>query len=112
MRSLASRGVVLDAAGAGQVSIGPDGSWTDWDVHRITVSGQGAAPPRVAVYRGEPGDGTFLDGTADGNGDVADYSSPVTLYSGQFLTVLWRGGTPGAGAAVSLHGELRQAGAA
>lgn len=96
---------VLDGSGNGSVRIGPRNSRQRWDVTNIAVmSSSTNAIPTATAYLGAPVAGSSLGGTYDGSNDSAAVS--VSLHPGQFISVAWTGGDPGASATVSLYGTL------
>jgi hypothetical protein len=85
--------VTLDGAGVGVVTTGPGRQGETWSVARYTTSGASAIDPRLDVFRGSAG---LLDTTNHGNQDVSETTAPVVLHGGEFLSMRYTGGTPGA----------------
>lgn len=106
-----STSVTLDASGNGDIRIGPNSPFERWEV-TVTNVGVQPVPPatsvvRVAkcdILRGYSADSrNRIDGTYDGTLDTSTVS--YTVYSGQVITVTFRGGDVGAVATVTLAGS-------
>jgi hypothetical protein len=96
--------VVLDAAGAGQATIGPtrDPSWSV-DTVILTTDRPGAAPvPRAAVYLDQVSPSRLQGITYDGSWDSA--ASSLRITRGQALIATWSGGAPGDQATITVTG--------
>lgn len=92
----------INAAGAATVKLGPQGGWQAWRVSRISVSINSSEDgAECRVYAGEPNDASLLLGTYTGALDTAS-GEPITLQPGEFMTIVWAGGTPGNLASVAL----------
>lgn len=97
--------VALDASGAGQIRLGPGRHGVRWVVRRISVqTSTSTAVPEARIYRGSVGDAAFLSGTFVGSMDTDDGLSE-TLSHGEYLTVRWTGGDPGATATATWWGD-------
>ena len=94
--------VVLDGAGNGVISFGPNGSnvrITNRSVKVATSTKQAVA----TTYKGFQGDNYRIDGTNSGStGD--NNSASVDLRDGELLYVAWVGGDPGATATATFSG--------
>lgn len=102
-----ARTVTLDGAGNGAVQLGPVPTFHSWRIERITVQatgGTGTSQATCYVWRGDAG-GYLETSTYAGNLDNAG-GNPISLQPGEFLTVQWVGGRPGAIATARLSGEL------
>lgn len=88
----------------GELPAVPDGYL--WLVDRMTVMCDSAAPTQATVYAGAPSPLNFVDGTSRGNLDVADETSPILVETGESLTVLWSGCTPGAVGTIRVQYQL------
>lgn len=93
--------VTLDANGKGTVFLGPGRAGTRWQVTRYTTSGNSTAQPALSVSRATFG---LIDTTVNGNADVSEWVTPVSLWSGETLRFDYTGGTPGAVMTVYLEG--------
>lgn len=104
MQQTSTARVTLDGSGNGSVVLGPVPAWQRWSLSRVVVSTSDTGPaiPLCVVYIGSAEGGRRLDATHSGNGDVSDFSSPVDLAAGYFLTVTWEGGTAGDAAVAEL----------
>lgn len=106
---VAAKTVTLDGSGNGTVQLGPVPTYTEWRVERLSVSatgGTGTNQAQVRVYRGDAGaDSRVEDSTYSGNLDTAEYPNPIRLRAGEYLTVAWAAGRPGASATARLAGE-------
>jgi len=111
MRSIESRSTTLDAAGAGQVVLGPVPPWERWSLARLTVRtddhGTGATPSVVA-YEGSAEGGRILSASGIGSSNTDDFPTPIDIAAGYFVTVAWSGGNPGSVATAHLFGERRR----
>lgn len=92
-------GITLDAGGTGSVTLGPARPTESWNVQRMTTKGNSTADPTLDVLRGSS---SVLDSTPHGNDDVSD--SVIPLLPGEFLTIRYTGGTPGATMTFYLEG--------
>lgn len=102
-----ARTVTLDGAGNGAVQLGPVPTFHAWQIQQATVQATGGTGTNQAtayVWRGDAG-GYLEASTYAGNLDNAA-GSAITLQAGEFLTVQWVGGRPGATATARLSGEL------
>lgn len=91
--------VVLDATGAGQVSIQVTGG--DWVINRQGVQVTSHVKEPIAkTYRGTVSDATFLDGSYTGSNDVSD--TRHVFQQGEYITCAWSGGDVGARATFSI----------
>lgn len=107
MRSITSARVALNGSGDGSVTLGPVPAWERWTLARFVVAttGTGDEIPEAVVYQGTAEGGRILDSTYTGNADTSDFSTPIDLPAGHFLTVVWSGGNPGATAVCELYGS-------
>jgi hypothetical protein len=99
----------LDGAGNGAVQLGPVPTYHTWKIERLSVitsGGTGTNQAIVYVHRGDVGGAGLEDSTYSGNLDTAEYANPITLQTGEYLTVQWAAGRPGATASARLVGEL------
>lgn len=98
--------VVLDAAGAGTVKIGPYGPGEVWSPSSVSVlCSSNAAEAVCKVYVGPSASGRyFKDLTV--NGSTGDSTSRCNLpvSKGSFIWAVWSGGDPGAVATVNVDG--------
>lgn len=99
-----SASVTLDATGAGVARLGPRRAGVQWAVRKVTISSTSATSqvPTAELFLGEPS-GTPLDSTYDGNRNSTDVD--VSLWSGQYLSLRWAGGTPGATGTLAVLGD-------
>ena len=103
-----SKSVQLDGAGNGSVQLGPVPTYVSWQIERIAVAaigGTGTAQAIVYVYRGDAAGPAVEDSTYAGNLDTAEYANPIRLQTGEYLTVAWSAGRPGARATASATGQ-------
>lgn len=97
--------VRLDAAGEGQVEIGPAGQ--DWVTSLISVSTSTAVKkPLVSLYKGGISTANLLEDTYGNDA----YNDPVLLQPGELLYVTWAGGDVGATATLRVAGKSYPAG--
>lgn len=97
--------VTLDANGDGSLRLGPNRHGVRWIINRITVqTSTSTLVPMAKVYRGGIGDASFITGTFVGNFDVDDGLNEE-LNNGEYLTVAWTGGDPGAVATATWNGD-------
>ncbi len=86
------REVQADANGKAEVRYPQVGPGLTWAVERITVSCQPSAPgTEFRWYAGEPYARNFVDGTSEGDLDVAEYPAPVLVGSGLAVVGVWTG---------------------
>lgn len=100
---------VLDATGAGRVTIGPMFSQETWDVQRVAVRVNPVPPatapvlePECRVYRGAAVDQNMIDGTYTGSTNATD--AALHMLPGDVVTVAWTAGDVGAVATATLTG--------
>lgn len=100
---------VLDAAGAGQVRIGPMHSAETWAVRRVAVRVAPVPPatapvlePEARVYRGAAVDEMMVDGTYTGSTNSTGVD--LQMMPGDVITVAWVYGDPGATATATVSG--------
>jgi len=106
---LESKSATLDSSGNGTVRIGPSRISETWTVTNLSVAtSTNNKVSRAYVYLGTESPGGLLGGTENGSRD--QMGPDQVLYTGQFLTVVWRGGDAGATATVTVTGT-RTAGA-
>lgn len=99
--------ITLDAAGNGEVRIGPEAfrTWTITHLNVRTSQGPTVTPiPQVTVYLGAVTDGNILAQSWNGSRSTA-YGSTVVQPS-QPLIVRWENGVPGSTATVSVYGTM------
>jgi hypothetical protein len=94
--------VTLDANGNGSAQVGPQFSSIGWHVERMTTSGTGANQTHLNVCRGSA-TGPIIDQTELGNGDVSS-DGPFDLLPGEYITVAYSKGSPGATCTFYLEG--------
>jgi hypothetical protein len=100
-----SASTTLDAAGNGQVTLGPYRHTELWDVRHVAVEVQPVPPatlptlvPEARVFaRGSQIGGTYT-------GSLDDTECSVTLMAGHQVIVQWSGGDPGALARADITG--------
>ena len=98
--------VTLDGSGNGTVVFGPQRPNTKWIVKGVSVqTSTTTLMPKANVYRGTVNPGTFITGTYDGGND-ADNALNETLWPGEYISVRWTGGDPGAQATAAYRGDL------
>jgi hypothetical protein len=91
----------LDASGAGQVELQPNGA--DWLIQTTSVSTSTATLiPEARTYLNGVNDGALIEGTYDGSRDTSDTEIP--MQGGDRLIVRWEGGDAGARATVVVRG--------
>ena len=103
-----AKNVTLDGSGNGAVQLGPVPTYHAWKVERLTVQttgGTGTNQATVYVYRGDAGGGVLEDSTYAGNLDTSEYANPLELQTGEYLTVTWNAGRPGATATARVTGQ-------
>lgn len=97
--------VRLDAAGAGEVSVAPNGSIAGWRVTLISVSTSTRVnEPTFKLYREAATQANFLEGSFSGSQDASDTTHTVT--PGSQLVGQWTGGDVGAVATLRVTGEV------
>jgi hypothetical protein len=107
-----SGSVVLNAAGAGTVQVGPVPAGQEWELQRMTVfcTGSNNPMPVCKVYDGVAGnEANLIDATYTGGQDVSDFGTPYLLQQQESLFFVWSGGVPGAMATARLIGVQRSA---
>lgn len=96
--------VTLNAAGDGEVILGPVPASRRWVLARLAVFCTVDDPmPVASVYDGTASPGNLLDATYTGAQDVSDMGG-LALDQSEFLTVAWTAGQAGAVATVRLTG--------
>jgi hypothetical protein len=95
-----------DATGVMTATFDPVPPGLFWLIERITVSTTSATPTTVMVYAGDPSPYTYVDGSAAGNLDVADESSPILVNSATSLTAVWAGASVGAVGTIRIQYQL------
>lgn len=103
--------VILDSSGNGEVQIGPVPPNTVWEVTRLTirVTGTNNPMPRCYSFSGSPIDSNLMSTTYVGAQNTDDFSGGTHLMrDGEFLTVRWEGGVPGASATARIMGRQSQ----
>ncbi len=83
---------------------GPSRYGETWQISRLVTSGASAIEPECKVYRGPRTDSNLVDTTKKGNGDISE--TDLTLLDGEFLTVQYQYGSPGAIMTFRLEGEV------
>lgn len=100
--------VVLNASGAGTVTLAPE-SFRTWNVTSINVrtdQGITVTPvPQCTVYLGTASPGQIVAQTWMGNRSTAS-GGDILVQSSQPLFVEWVNGIPGSRATVSLYGTM------
>jgi hypothetical protein len=97
-----SREGTFDANGVATVEF-RNGGLSRWDVELLSVNTSSTVRTRATVYRGAPSQLNYSDSTRDGNNKTSDTKMPVNV--GDFITVQWTGGTPGAVAVARIEGK-------
>ena len=96
--------VALNAAGDGEVILGPVPASRRWVLARLAVFCTDDDPmPVASVYDGTASPGNLIDATYTGAQDVSDMGG-LPLDQSEFLTVRWTGGQALAVATVRLTG--------
>lgn len=101
--------VALNAAGVGEVELGPVPPNQIWLISRMTVfvTGTTVPMPSCSVYDGPASPGNLVDATWTGAQDVSDFGTPYVLEANESLLFRWEGGTPGAIATARLVGRTQ-----
>lgn len=99
-----SRIVTIGADGTGRVQLGPTVYGLHWKVKRMTTSGNSVLVASVDVYRGGESDVALIDHSDTANADVSE--TDLDLRDGDFITVVYRGGTPGAQMGFRVEGDM------
>ncbi|WP_301177240.1 hypothetical protein [Actinomadura geliboluensis] len=100
-----SEQTVLDGSGNGSVRLGPTRHGVRQVIRRIAVqTSSDTRVPLAKIYRGGIGDAAFISGTFVGSFD-ADDGLAEELDHGEYLTVAWTGGDPGAVATATWSGD-------
>jgi hypothetical protein len=97
---------LLDANGAGQLSIGPDSGPANWRVTSVVVQTDRpyqAPIPRVQLYL-DTVDPTNSIGLGP-DGSFGQFVGDQTLSRGQHIIAVWSGGQAGDQATVTVNGE-------
>lgn len=94
--------VVLDAAGAGSLTLGPGRQGERWNVARYTTSGNSAVEPVLQVFRGS----ALLDTTKRGNADVSEQAVDLIMWAGESLRFTYTGGSAGVTMTVYVEGTV------
>ena len=100
--------ITLDGSGNGTAQLGPSITNEQWLPQQVSVSCSAAVTSgtcQAVIYAGAP-PGVFVDGTF--SGDTGDTSSAIAgqiLWPGQYVTVVWITGVPGAQATVTVQGS-------
>ena len=90
----------IGAGGTATVTnVGPDQNGERWEIENDSVSGSATAT--LSVYRGND-QGRLLDFTKHAEGDSSDTKIPVK--SGEVISFVWTGGTPGASMLAHIEG--------
>lgn len=103
LQPLASGSVALGATGSGTLTFGPRKYGERWRITRLSTSGTSAIVPALRVYRGA-GTTQLVDTTDRGNSAVSETN--LELGSGESITCVYSGGTPGAVMTFYVEGEL------
>lgn len=100
-----SASVVLDATGAGSARLGPGAAGVVWQVSLVSVFCSVSNPMPIGVlYLGSPAPSNIKDGTYSAALNSTTYTVPVELHAGQYFTMVWTGGQPGATGTVTAQG--------
>jgi hypothetical protein len=107
----ATYGATIGAGGGtGQAQLGPASPGESWAPTRVSVSCSADVTTgtcEASIYAGPTTDqGYFVDGTFSGDtGDQSDGITGQVLHPGEFVTVVWTGGVPGATATMQIQGS-------
>lgn len=80
-----------DSAGKATIALPKVGAALRWGIERIVVANDGTATPTVRVYIGDEEITNIVDGTTQGDLDIAEYDNPMLVSSQRQLTVVWTG---------------------
>jgi hypothetical protein len=98
-----------DATGVIDATLGPVPGGQQWRIERIIVSSTSSAPTTAAVYADDAQPGNYLDpGTTAANLDVAEYTFPPILRTGELLRIRWEGASVGAVGTAVVQYHLEQ----
>lgn len=96
--------VTLNGAGAGSVQLGPRRAGEAWRVTRMTTRGTSTVEPVLDVRRGSTL-GPVVDTTRRGNQAISE--TDLELFAGEYLSIVYAGGTAGARMSFQLEGEYQ-----
>ncbi len=96
--------VTLNASGQGSMRFGPEVFGTVWNINRLSTNGNSTLDPTCTVYRGAESNTTMIDNTEKANADISE--TDLELRDGEFVTVVYDGGTPGAIMSFRIEGEM------
>lgn len=74
-----------------------------WLIDRIVVSCTSSKTTTAYLYLNSPNDQNVVEGSANGNFDIADENSPVQVHGGTTLVNRWSGADPGAAATIRIQ---------
>lgn len=93
----------FDANGRATITFPTVPAWHRWTVTRTSVTTTSTALTSCNTYKGDPAAANILDSAPySGNGDSSDTS--IVLEAGEWLSVRWENGTPGATATATIGG--------
>lgn len=84
------------AAGVCAVALGPVPQDELWLIDRMVVSNDSPTPTIAGIYLDSVDPARAIDGTLEGNFDVADLASAIQLPGGTALMCQWEGASDGA----------------
>lgn len=95
----------LDASGNGTVTLGPGAAGERWVVKSVVVQTSTATLiPQAQIYNGPSSPSNIIATTYTGSNDTAS-GGDIALGLGQFITVTWTDGDPGAVAYATVYGD-------
>ena len=97
-----SQSAVINGVGRAEIALGPVVYGQNWQVNRVTISGDGADKPTFRMYKTVESNTTFLDGSRNGNGDSSETN--IQVFCMDRILCVWTNGTPGANVGVVIQG--------
>lgn len=97
-----SRSAKFDGEGRAAVIVEPQRSYETWHIVQTHIHTSSPTQTQFTIYRDAEEPGNIFEGTALGNSDESD--SELDLRAGQRLIYVWREGTSGEIATVTLRG--------
>lgn len=97
-----SRSAKFDNDGRASVVMEPPRSYETWSITQTHIHTSSPTQTQLTIYRDSEEPGNVIEGTALGNSDESD--TALELRAGQKLIYVWKEGTPGEIATVTIRG--------